>query len=261
MNVELIGIPFDGKSSYMAGPRFAPARIREELHSSSYNAFAESGNSILGSEKFEDRGDIDASDYNLISQGVQALLTNSARPLFLGGDHAITYQLVKAMHGIHGPIHILHFDAHGDLYDELDGDRFSHACPFARILEEGLASSLTQVGVRSYTPEQLTKVAEHGVTTFEMRHIQDYDPSIHKDPIYISLDLDVLDPAFAPGISHREPGGPDVRTLLGWIQNIQAPIIGADLVEYNPLRDIDGLTASVCFKLVKELADRMIYGN
>jgi len=157
------------------------------------------------------------------------------------------------MHDMHGKFHILHFDAHGDLYDEFEGDPHSHACPFARIMENDLVSTLTQVGVRSLTPHQYEQAEKYNVEVYEMRGIGHFDPSWIEGPLYISLDLDVLDPSYAPGISHREPGGVSPRMLIDWLHEIKVPVIGADLVEYNPLRDVGDMTASVAYKLLKEL--------
>ena len=154
-------------------------------------------------------------------------------------------------------MHILHLDAHGDLYDDFDNNPFSHASPFARLMEKGKVASLTQVGTRTYNTHQREQMKRFGVKAIEMKDFSfDFINSLAA-PLYISLDLDVLDPAFAPGVSHHEPGGMSTRDLIHIIQNIQVPIAGADIVEYNPVRDINNVTAMVAYKLLKELIAKM----
>lgn len=255
--VNLLGIPFDGKSSFKGGARFAPHRIREEMRSPAYNSYSENRNPVLESNALNDLGDLQITTYEELKPALQDKVNTRSKYLFLGGDHSVTYPIVDVLHQLHGPFHILHFDAHGDLYDEFEGDKFSHACPFARIMERGLASSLTQVGVRTMTPHQFDQAQKFGVEVYEMKDIAHFDPSWIDGPLYISLDLDIIDPAFAPGLSHREPGGVSPRMLIDWLHEIKVPVISADLVEYNPIRDIDDRTATVCYKLVKELLDVM----
>jgi agmatinase len=153
---------------------------------------------------------------------------------------------------------ILHFDAHPDLYDELDGNRFSHACPFARIMEEGLVERLVQVGIRTMTDHQRQQVERFGVEVIEMRDYRDDWPIDFDTPVYISFDVDGLDPAFAPGVSHREPGGLSTRQAINTILNLNAEIVGADIVEFNPRMDVANLTETVCAKIVKEIAAQML---
>ena len=140
--------------------------------------------------------------------------TAATRPIALGGDHAITFPILRAFAKRHPRLSILHFDAHPDLYDEFEGNRFSHACPFARIMEEGLAGRLVQVGIRTANAHQREQVARFGVEMIEMRDFRDGLAPEFDAPVYVSFDLDGLDPAFAPGVSHREPGGLSTRQAL-----------------------------------------------
>jgi arginase family enzyme len=161
--------------------------------------------------------------------------------------------VVRAIHRHHGPFQILHFDAHPDLYHDFEGDRYSHACPFARVMEESLAVGLTQVGLRTWNDHQRAQARRFGVP---IRTLGGWDGSldlIPNVPIYISLDIDVLDPVFAPGVSHREAGGLSVRQLIDALARVPGPVLGADLVEFNPETDIHGLTAVAAGKLFKEL--------
>ncbi|MDH4272114.1 MAG: arginase family protein, partial [Candidatus Aminicenantes bacterium] len=181
-----------------------------------------------------------------------------ARPIILGGDHSITYPVLKAVARAHRAVDILHFDAHPDLYEDLYGDRLSHACPFARIMEEGLAKTLVQVGVRAATADQRATARRHGVRMVEMKDFQEGLMLEFKNPLYISFDLDSLDPAFAPGVSHQEAGGLTTRQAVDIIHRLKARIIGLDVVELNPKRDLSGITASAAVKIVKEVAGMMI---
>ena len=175
--------------------------------------------------------------------------------LSIGGDHLVTWPLVQAMSATHDDLTIVHFDAHPDLYDELDGDRYSHACPFARIMEEGRVARLVQMGIRTMTPHQREQAERFGVEVHEARDQRALVPAL-AGPVYVSIDIDVLDPAFAPGISHNEPGGWSTRQLLDALAQIGVQgvdVVGADLVEINPSRDVNEQTAMVGGKLVREL--------
>ena len=215
-----------------------------------------------GSDVVGDAGDLSlpasAKARPLIERAISAIVERGDRPLSLGGDHSITYSTVRgvASHGTN--FTIVQVDAHPDLYDEFEGDRFSHACQFARIREEGLAAHLIQVGIRTMTGHQREQASRFGVDVIDMRRWARGDRPRTTGPVYLSIDLDGLDPAFAPGVSHPEPGGLSVRELLDVVHGLDGPIVGADIVELNPGRDPTGSTAVVAAKLVKEVAARMI---
>ncbi len=260
--IRLIGLPYDGSSSVLRGAAAAPPLIREALHSPAGNSWSEDIRDLHEPDALSDAGDLAlppmADPRALIEAGIAQLLKSGARPIALGGDHSVTYPIVRAIANAHGPIAILHVDAHPDLYDDFEGDRYSHACPFSRIMEEGLASRLTQVGIRAMTGEQHRQSQRFDVELIDMRSWQAGDRPKLRGPLYISIDLDGLDPAFAPGVSHPEPGGLSVREVLGMVQGAPGPLVGADVVEFNPARDPQGITALVAAKLVKELASRML---
>ena len=254
--IRVVGVSYDAKSSYLGGAAQAPGRIREEILSTAYNPYAESVRNVVDSAL--SWGPIlRPGSYQEIFSMAAAILAEGERCVFIGGDHSISYPLIQAVHRHFGRFHVLHFDAHGDLYDQLDNDRFSHACPFARIMESGLVESLTQVGIRTMTPHQVEQAKRFNVRVITMQDLAGFDPASLPGPLYLSVDIDALDPAFAPGVSHREPGGLDPVTLIRWIQSLSQPVIGADLVEYNPLQDCRGITATLCYKLIKELVDTM----
>lgn len=256
--IRLIGLPTDANSSFLRGPAKAPPKIRELLFSDMGNAATESGAELGREIELEDAGDLplngSADDDTQIEAAVAAALAAGCVPLLIGGDHAITYPVLKAVAARYGPVEILHVDAHPDLYDELLGNRRSHASPFARIMEDGLARRLVQVGIRTLNAHQREQAARFGVEIVPMRGFSvDKVPRLH-GPLYISIDLDGLDPAYAPGVSHHEPGGLSVREVLDVLARIDAQVVGGDVVEYNPDRDIHDMTAAVAAKLVKEIA-------
>ena len=257
----LLGVPYDAGSSHMRGPSQAPPRIREALYSPSSNLSTESGRSLADTTWWHDAGDLSLSSSLTVRADIEAavatVLRAGGRPLVLGGDHSVTYPVVRAVAAAGGPFTLLHFDAHVDLYDALNGDRFSHACPFARIMEEGLVSRLVQVGIRTLTAHQREQAARFGVEVIDMGAVAAGARPQVSGPVYVSLDLDVLDPAFAPGVSHWEPGGLSTRELLTMLQAMDGEVVAADLVEYNPLRDPTGMTGMVAAKVLKELLDAM----
>lgn len=262
-DVALIGILSDGNSSYLRGAALAPEFIRRALHCGSANLCSELAVDLAENPCFVDVGDRQVADdpesFLAIESEIFKIVERGSLPLILGGDHAISYPALRAINRVHGPVNILHFDAHPDLYHDYEGNPYSHASPFARIMENGLASRLVQVGIRTLNQDQRAQIERFGVETHEMRTLD--INSIGRDfegPVYISCDIDALDPAFAPGVSHHEPGGLSVRDILGIIQCLPNRIVGADIVEYNPQRYVNDMTAMVAAKLLKEIAGRMI---
>jgi arginase len=257
----LLGLPYDASSSYMRGAANAPRAIREALHCESSNLWSESLREI-GDRALVDVGDLelpeDGGARALIEARIAELLAEGRPPISLGGDHSVTYPILRAFARHQPGFSILHVDAHPDLYDAFEGDRFSHACPFARIMEEGLARRLVQVGIRTMSMHQHDQVNRFGVEVVDMSAWDRGTRPLVEGPVYVTIDLDGLDPAFAPGVSHPEPGGLSTRDVIGLVQSLPGPVVGADVVELNPRRDPLGLTAHVAAKLVKELASRML---
>lgn len=244
----------------MRGSAAAPPLIREALRSPAGNAYTERGADL---SQLADAGDLALPDDPAaaraqIQSGIERVLDAGHRPIVLGGDHSITYPIMRAVAARHPGLSILHIDAHGDLYDEFEGDRFSHACPFARIMEEQLCGRLVQAGIRTLTPHQRSQIGRFNVDCIEMQHFARGSAAAIDGPIYVSCDLDGIDPAFAPGVSHREPGGLSVRDVLGLIHGLHGPIVGADIVEYNPSQDLGGLTAAVAAKITREIAGHIL---
>jgi agmatinase len=258
----LIGIPWDANSSFMRGAAAAPPLVRQALFSPASNMWTETLVDLGVPGRLADAGDLAVPDSNaavsVIENAIATLMDSGGAPLAIGGDHAVTYPVVRAVGARYARLTILHIDAHPDLYDEFEGNRVSHACPFARIMEEGLAARLVQVGIRAMNGHQREQARRFGADVIDMRAWAAGVRPAPAGPIYVSIDLDGLDPAFAPGVSHREPGGLSVRDVIGLVQALPSPPVGADVVEFNPSQDPTGVTAHVAAKLLKELAGAML---
>lgn len=259
--LALVGIPHDANSTFLRGPAEAPPLIREQLFSDAFNMWTETGVD-LGGDVFFEAGDLDLGEvadvWAAIQDAVCAILDHGLPPICLGGDHAITYPIVKGVRRRHDRLSILHFDAHPDLYDNFDNNPRSHASPFARIMENHLADRLVQVGIRTANGHQREQAERFGVEMIEMRELSGDLRLVFDTPVYVSVDVDGLDPAYAPGVSHPEPGGLSPRQVIDTIQHLKGRIVGADVVEVNPRRDFHNLTAVVAAKIVKEIAAKML---
>ena len=256
--IELVGLPSDVNSSFERGPAQAPAAIRAALWSDRGNLACEDGSEIGIDFELRDRGDLPltetAADDALIAAAIAASIASGAVPLALGGDHAMTHPVLRGIHSAHGPVSILHFDAHPDLYDDFDGNPRSHASPFARIMEAGLAKRLVQVGIRTLNRHCREQAERFGVEIVPMPGFTPDKVPVLEGPLYISIDIDGIDPAEAPGVSHPEPGGLTVREVLAVLRRQTAPIVGADIVELNPRFDQNERTAILAAKLVREVS-------
>ena len=265
IKVSLLGIPHDDNSSFMKGPAEAPPHIRRELHSDAYSIWSETGVDLGDPGRLVDHGDLTfdgAGDpWDVIEQGVGGAMGSGDPLICLGGDHAITHPILRAVRRRHTNLTILHIDAHPDIYHAYQGNPRSHASPFARIMEEGLADRLIQVGLRTVNDHHRDQFRRFGVEAIEASRCNVALQLDLKTPVYLSLDIDALDPAFAPGVSHREPGGLSTRQVIDLIHAIDQPIVAADIVEYNPRCDISNLTAVVAAKLLKEIGGMMVKTN
>jgi agmatinase len=259
--ISLLGVPHDDYSSHLKGSAAAPGPIREVLWSDAYGLISETRVDLSAPGVLVDHGDVafavGVDPWEAIEAAVDVALAAGHLLISLGGDHAVTHPILRAVRKHHPRLTIVHVDAHSDLYDVYQDNPRSHACPFARILEEGLADRLIQIGIRCVNPHHDAQIARFGVEVFEARAWRG-QPLDLEGPVYLSVDLDGLDPAFAPGVAHPEPGGLSTRQVIDIIQAIDQPIVGADIVELNPSLDPAGLTAVVAAKLLKEIAGAMI---
>lgn len=262
IKISLLGIPNDDNSSFTKGAAAAPDLIRRELHSDAYSMWSETGIDLGAAGRLVDHGDIQfdsaCDPWDLIERKV-GLAMEAGDPLIcLGGDHAITHPIMRAVRRRHPDLTILHIDAHPDIYDAYQGNPRSHTSPFARIMEEKLTDRLIQVGLRTVNDHHRDQSKRFGVEVIEAIH---WGANLRLDlttPVYISMDIDALDPAYAPGVSHREPGGLSTRQVIDFIHTIDQPIVAADIVEFNPRCDISNLTAIVAAKLLKEIGGMMV---
>lgn len=261
-SVSLLGIPNDDNSALLKGAAEAPPLIRRELHSDAYSQWTETGIDLGAPGAIVDHGDINfdgAPDpWDLIEENVGKALALGHPLICLGGDHAITHPIMRAVRGRHPSLTILHIDAHPDIYDAYQGNRRSQTSSFARIMEDGLTDRLIQVGLRTVNGHHRDQFRRFGVEVIEAGRCGETLELDITTPIYISMDLDALDPAHAPGVTYREPGGLTPRQVINWLHALDQPIVAADIVEYNPRCDISNQTASVAAKLLKEIAGMMV---
>jgi arginase len=262
IKLSLLGIPNDDNSSFMKGASEAPDLIRRELHCDAYSLWSETGIDLGVAGRFMDHGDIQfdggGDPWDLIERTVGRALESGDPLICLGGDHAITHPILRAVRRRHARLTLLHIDAHPDIYHAYQGNPRSHASPFARIMEDRLADRLIQVGLRTVNDHHRDQFKRFGVEVIEAGRCSDKLRLDITTPVYLSMDMDGLDPAYAPGVSHREPGGLSPRQVIDLIHTIDQPIVAADIVEFNPRCDISNLTAIVAAKLLKEIGGMMV---
>ncbi len=265
-SVAVIGIPWDEGSSHLTGAAEAPGRIREALGSSAGNLFSESGQDLSSQARLHLLGDLELAagepPLRPIQKCAETVLEQEAYPLFLGGDHSISEATIAGFESRYPDLTVVQFDAHPDLYEIFEANPHSHACPMARILERGGVRRLIQVGIRASTSHQNEQARKYAVEQVPANRCDSLDWSDMQleGPIYVTFDIDALDPAFAPGVAHPEHGGLSTRDAINLLQRLPTPVVGADIVELNPARDINDLTAGVAAKLAKELTAKMLEG-
>lgn len=275
-DIALMGVPFDSGVSYRPGARFAPAQIREASRllrpyhpGLDVSPFAEL--------QVVDAGDIACNPYNIpealdaVQAGAASLMDAGARVVTIGGDHTIALPLLREMKRKHGPVALLHFDAHLDTWDTYFGADYTHGTPFRRAFEEDLldTEALSHCGIRGplYSKDDLTDDARMGfgiVTAMDVMHqgvngvVQALRERIGDRPLYISIDIDCLDPAHAPGTGTPEAGGMTSRELLGILRGLAGTrIVGADVVEVAPAYDHADITAVAASHVAYELVSLM----
>jgi agmatinase len=279
VDVAIVGVPFDSGVSYRPGARFGPAHVRES------SRLLRPYNPAQDVEPFAraqvvDAGDLAVNPFSIeeaigqVQSGAAALLERAGRLLTIGGDHTIALPLLRALHAVHGPVAVVHLDAHLDTWDTYFGADHTHGTPFRRASEEGLLdqSGCVHVGIRGplYSVRDLVEDAELGFQVVHSREVDDLGirgvverirARVEERPVYVSVDIDVLDPAFAPGTGTPEAGGLTSRELLAILRGIaDLHLVGADLVEVAPVYDhaeITGIAAShVAYELVSAMAAR-----
>ena len=278
-DIMVVGVPFDAGTSYRPGARFGPAHIRESSRLlRPYNPAQDAEPFALA--QVVDAGDIAVNPFNIelavdqVEAGMSELVSTGAKVLTLGGDHTIAYPILKSLHAKHGPITVIHFDAHLDTWDTYFGAPLTHGTPFRRASEEGIIDlgSCLHVGIRGplYSTDDLSEDQRLG---FAILNSTDADTlgvegmiaamlkRVGDRPTYVSIDIDVLDPAFAPGTGTPEAGGLSSRELLRIVRALDATnLIGADIVEVSPAYDhaqITGIAAAhLAYELITVMARR-----
>ncbi|WP_086709104.1 agmatinase [Streptomyces antimycoticus] len=278
-DVAVVGVPFDSGVTYRPGARFGPAHIRQS------SRLLRPYNPALDVETFGrcqvvDAGDIAVNPFDIsqaieqVEQGAYHLIRHGTSPVVLGGDHTIVYPVLKALHRVHGPVALVHFDAHLDTWDTYYDAPFTHGTPFRRAAEEGLFldDHSAHVGIRGslYAASDLSDDADLGfriVHGREFAHrplkniVDELRATIGEHPLYVSIDIDVLDPAHAPATGTPEAGGLTSRELLELLRGFDGlNLVGADIVEVSPAYDhaeITGIAAAnLAYELVGLLAKR-----
>src|ERR1700761_4361414 len=260
-DVAILGVPFDSGVSYRPGARFGPGHIRESSRLlRPYNPAT--GVSPFAVQQVADAGDLGVNPFNLdeaiaaVERGARDLLERAPRMLTLGGDHTIALPLLRAMHAVHGPVAVVHFDAHLDTWDTYFGAPYTHGTPFRRAFEEGLLDpeGCLHVGIRGplYDADDLVADTAVGFQLVPATELEDLGSRgvieaiaarVGDRPVYVSVDIDVLDPAFAPGTGTPEAGGLTSRELLAVLRSFaRLNLVGADIVEVAPAYDHPQIT-------------------
>jgi agmatinase len=275
-DVAVVGVPFDIGTSYRPGARFGPIGIR--LGSRTLrNWHPDLEVAPFAAHQVVDAGDIACSSFVIddaiaaIERATTELTAHGGRLVSLGGDHTIAFPLLRTVHRRHGPVALVHFDAHVDTYDTYMGAAFTHGTPFRRAAEEGLFSTdhSMHVGIRGskYGPEDLEEDAGFGFRVLGTWEIEDIGIAgyveriaerVGDHPLYVSIDIDVLDPAFAPATGTPEAGGFSSRELLGILRGLRGTnLVGADVVEVAPAYDHADITSIAAANVAYELLTLM----
>lgn len=271
-DVAVVGVPFDTGTTYRPGARFGPSHIRQSSRLlRPYNP--ELGASPFAAQQVADAGDIGCSPFDIgtaigqIEQGMDELLDRCDAAVVLGGDHTIALPLLRAVNRRHGPVALVHFDAHLDTWDTYFGEPYTHGTPFRRASEEGLFldDRSTHVGIRGslYGAADLEDDEEMGFRIVRCTEMEDLGvrgaverivQRVGDAPLYVSIDIDVLDPAHAPATGTPEAGGLTSRELLGILRGLRGcNLVGADVVEVSPAYDHAELTGIAAANIVYEL--------
>jgi agmatinase len=266
VDIAVVGVPFDAGTSFRPGARFGPAHIRES--SRLLRPYNQAQRVLpFAHQQVVDAGDIVANPFDIaaalqqIEAGARDLLNRADRLVVLGGDHTIALPMLRAFHAVHGPVAVVHFDAHLDTWDTYFGAPYTHGTPFRRAIEEGLIdlSAAMHVGIRGplYDELDLTRDRDLGFAVVAADEIDNLRATgiaerivsrVGDRPLYLSIDVDVMDPAFTPGTGTPESGGLSSRELLAIMRGLAGcNLVGTDVVEVAPAYDhasITGVAAS-----------------
>lgn len=259
----LYGMPMDWTVSYRPGSRFGPTRIREvSIGLEEYSPYLDRE---LEEVKYFDAGDIPLPfgnpqrSLNMIEEYIDQLLTADKFPLGMGGEHLVSWPVMKAMYKKYPDLAIIHMDAHTDLREEYEGEPLSHSTPIRKVAELIGPENVYSFGIRSGMKEEFQWAKENGmhISKFEvLEPLKEILPTLAGRPVYVTIDIDVLDPAHAPGTGTVDAGGITSKELLASIHTIAKSdlrIVGGDLVEVAPIYDPSEQTANTASKLIREM--------
>lgn len=278
-DIAILGVPFDAGTSYRPGARFGPNAIRQASRHLRYNYHPNYQTEPFKSLQVADAGDVACNPYSIreaiaqIEQTAIAVNQKSSSLICLGGDHTIAVPLLRAVNDrLSGPVSLVHFDAHLDTWDTYFGAPYTHGTPFRRAAEEGLFldDSSMHVGIRGplYSPEDLANDEELGFKVIHCDELEKFGPDhvaerirkrVGDAPLYLSIDIDVLDPAHAPGTGTPEIAGLTTRELVNILRGLQGlNLVGGDVVEVSPAYDHAELTSLAAATIVFEMINLIL---
>ncbi len=253
-NVVMLGLPFDGTVSYRPGSRFAPEQIR--LASWGLEEYSPNFDKHLQDVNFHDAGDLELplgntyKSLDVIEQNVVDIYKDGKKVFGIGGEHLVTLPEIKAVSKFYKDLAIVHFDAHTDLREEYLGEGMSHSAVMRHAFEIVGTGNLKQIGIRSGMKEEFEFMKKHDTLIHEYKELD----VLKNKKIFITVDLDVLDPSVMSGTGTPESGGMQFNELIGWFKYLKDfEIIGADVVELAPDYDTSGVSTAVATKVIREL--------
>ena len=258
-DIVLFGIPFDGTVSYRPGTRFAPAAIRNESYGiETYSPYLDKDLTDL---KIFDAGDLDMPFGNTqkaldkIEKFVKKLMDDNKRPLMVGGEHLVSFPVIKSVFDKYPDLCVLHLDAHADVREDYSEEKFSHATVIKRVWELTGDDRIYQIGIRSGERYEFEWAKSHtNLHKFDCGVVKDIIPLLKNKPVYITLDLDILDPSVFPGTGTPEPGGITYKELLDTVVRFnELNIVGADVMELSPHYDQSGTSTICACKIIREM--------
>ena len=253
-DIVMLGLPFDGTVSYRSGSRFAPEQIR--LASWGLEDYSPRFDRHLEDVNFHDAGDLEFplgntyKSLDLIEKNVEEIYRDGKRVFAIGGEHLVTLPEIKAVSKFYKDFAVVHFDAHTDLREEYLGEEMSHSAVIRKVTKIVGAENIKQIGIRSGMKEEWEFMKEHNTLISKYSELD-----VFKDKkIFVTVDLDVLDPSVLPGTGTPESGGMQFNELIGWFEYLKNfDIIGADVVELAPDYDASGVSTAVATKVIREL--------
>jgi len=265
-SIVVYGSPFDGTTSFRPGTRFAPAIMRQESYGlETYSPYLDMD--IIEDAAIFDGGDLDLPFGNtervldMIHEYAQRVVSDKKVPVMIGGEHLVSYPAIKAVFEKYPDLHIIHFDAHTDLREDYMGEKLSHATVIRRVWELVGDGRIYQFGIRSGEKVEFEWAKAHtSLTKFDCTGLDKAVESLKGKPVYVTIDLDILDPSVFPGTGTIEPGGITFKEMMSAIGTLKGlNIVGADVVELSPHYDQSGTSTAVACKVLRELVLAIAY--